>query len=165
YELEVGAVIGRPGRRVTADRATEYIFGFTLYNDWSARDIQFREMSIGIGPGVGKDFASSFGPCIVTPDEFDRNTATLQARVDGEIWSTGVLGRMYFSFEEIIEWISQEQTILPGDILGSGTVGRGCGLEIDRWISEGSIVELYADGIGTLRNRVGVKGQGNIDYI
>jgi 2-keto-4-pentenoate hydratase/2-oxohepta-3-ene-1,7-dioic acid hydratase in catechol pathway len=114
-------------------------------------------MSIGIGPGVGKDFASSIGPCIATPDEFDRDTARLRAVVDGEEWSSGVLGRMRFSFEEIIEWTSMETTLHPGDLLGSGTVGGGCGLEHGRWLRPGSVVELEAEGIGVLRNRVGPK--------
>jgi 2-keto-4-pentenoate hydratase/2-oxohepta-3-ene-1,7-dioic acid hydratase in catechol pathway len=160
YELEICAVIGRPGRRVSAADAGAHIVGYTLYNDWSARDIQMREMSIGIGPGISKDFASSIGPCIATPDEFQRETARLEARVDGETWSSGTLGTMHFSFEEIIEWTSREQTLRPGDLLGSGTVGRGCGLELDRWISQGSVVELEATGIGVLRNYVGYKGAG-----
>lgn len=160
YELEVCAVIGAPGRGIAASGADRHIVGYTLYNDWSARDIQAREMSIGIGPGVAKDFGSSIGPCIATPDEFDPPTSALQARVDGEVWSAGTLATMHFSFEEIIEWTSQEQTLRPGDLLGSGTIGRGCGLELDRWIGQGSVVELEAEGIGVLRNRVGRKGQG-----
>jgi 2-keto-4-pentenoate hydratase/2-oxohepta-3-ene-1,7-dioic acid hydratase in catechol pathway len=155
YELEICAVIGRPGRRVAAEDAGPMIAGYTIYNDWSARDIQTREMSVGIGPGIAKDFASSIGPCIATPDEFDRDRARLEARIDGEAWSLGTLGKMHFSFEEIIEYISQEATLQPGDLLGSGTVGRGCGLELGRWLSEGSTVELEAEGIGVLRNQVG----------
>jgi len=157
YELEICAVIGRSGRSISVEDAGAYIAGYTIYNDWSARDIQRREMSIGVGPGVGKDFASSIGPCIATPDEFDRDSATLSARIDGEEWSSGVLGKMQFSFEEIIEWTSMETTLHPGDLLGSGTVGRGCGLELDRWLLPGSLVELEAEGIGVLRNRVGQK--------
>ncbi len=155
YELEICAVIGSTGRRVAAADATAMIAGYTIYNDWSARDIQAREMRVGIGPGIGKDFASSIGPCIATPDEFDRDTAQLSARVDGETWSTGALGTMHFSFEQIIEYTSQEQTLQPGDLLGSGTVGKGCGLELGRWLGEGATVELEAEGIGVLRNRVG----------
>jgi 2-keto-4-pentenoate hydratase/2-oxohepta-3-ene-1,7-dioic acid hydratase in catechol pathway len=160
YELEVCAVIGQTGRQIRAENAAASILGYTIFNDWSARDIQMREMSVGIGPALGKDFANSFGPCIVTADEFNRDHARLEARVDGEIWSSGVLGKMHFSFEEIIEWTSQEQTLHPGDLLGSGTVGGGCGLELGRWLDEGCTVELYAEGIGVLRNRVGFKGQG-----
>ncbi|MFB9741670.1 fumarylacetoacetate hydrolase family protein [Pseudonocardia sulfidoxydans] len=160
YELEICAVIGAPGRRIRAADAGRHIVGYTLYNDWSARDIQAREMSIGNGPGVSKDFASSIGPCIATPDEFDPATAHLQARIDGEVWSAGTIGTMQFSFPELVEWTSQEQTLRPGDLLGSGTIGKGCGVEIDRWLTQGCVVELEAEGIGVLRNRVGHKGQG-----
>jgi 2-keto-4-pentenoate hydratase/2-oxohepta-3-ene-1,7-dioic acid hydratase in catechol pathway len=160
YELEICAVIGRAGRDVAVEDAGDLIMGYTVYNDWSARDIQLREMSVGIGPGYGKDFASSFGPAIVTKDDFDRENARLEARIDGETWSSGTLGTMHFSFEEIIAWVSQSQTLRPGDLLGSGTVGGGCGLELDRWIAEGATVELEAEGIGVLRNVVGRRGPG-----
>jgi 2-keto-4-pentenoate hydratase/2-oxohepta-3-ene-1,7-dioic acid hydratase in catechol pathway len=160
YELEICAVIGSAGYQVSESDASRHIVGYTLYNDWSARDIQMREMSIGIGPGISKDFAMSLGPCIATPDEFDRDTARLTARIDGEVWSAGVLGEMYFTFEQIIEWTSQEMTLRPGDLLGSGTIAKGCGLELDRWVEEGATVELEAEGIGVLRNVVGFKGQG-----
>jgi 2-keto-4-pentenoate hydratase/2-oxohepta-3-ene-1,7-dioic acid hydratase in catechol pathway len=160
YELEVCAVIGLPGRNLSAAEAPAHIIGYTLYNDWSARDIQKREMSIGIGAGVSKDFGSSIGPCIATPDEFDRDKAPLQARIDGEVWSNGALGQMRFSFEEIIEWVSRDQTMRPGDLLGSGTIGRGCGVELDRWLTPGCVVELEAEGIGILRNTVSQKGAG-----
>jgi 2-keto-4-pentenoate hydratase/2-oxohepta-3-ene-1,7-dioic acid hydratase in catechol pathway len=160
YELEVCAVIGTPGRNLSAVDAPRHIIGYTLYNDWSARDIQKREMSVGIGAGVSKDFGSSIGPCIATADEFDRDRAPLQARIDGEVWSSGVLGKMRFSFEEIIEWTSRDQTMRPGDLLGSGTIGRGCGVELDRWLTPGCTVELEAQGIGILRNTVSLKGAG-----
>ncbi|HWD61741.1 MAG TPA: fumarylacetoacetate hydrolase family protein [Humibacter sp.] len=160
YELEVCAVIGTPGRNLSAAAAPRHIIGYTLYNDWSARDIQKREMSIGIGAGVSKDFGSSIGPCIATPDEFERDIAPLQARIDGEVWSSGVLGKMRFSFEEIIEWTSRDQTMRPGDLLGSGTIGKGCGVELDRWLTPGCTVELEAEGIGILRNTVSQKGAG-----
>lgn len=160
YELELCAVIGKPGRRIPVERAAEHIVGYTLYNDWSARDIQMREMSVGIGPGMGKNFGSSIGPVIATADELDPDSIEMVATIDGEEWSRGVLGTMRFSFEEIIAWVSQEQTLYPGDLLGSGTVGGGCGLELDRWIRPGSTVELSASGIGALRNQVGEKGAG-----
>jgi 2-keto-4-pentenoate hydratase/2-oxohepta-3-ene-1,7-dioic acid hydratase in catechol pathway len=162
YELEVCAVIGRAGRSLTAEAAGAHIVGYTIYNDWSARDIQRREMTIGLGPGQGKDFASSIGPCILTADEFDPTDAMMRARVDGEQWSEGNLGTMNFSFPEIIEWVSMEQTLQPGDLLGSGTVGFGCGLEIDRWLQPGNVVELEVDGIGVLRNRVGPRPAGEL---
>jgi 2-keto-4-pentenoate hydratase/2-oxohepta-3-ene-1,7-dioic acid hydratase in catechol pathway len=154
YELEICAVVGRAGRAIKAADAAPYIAGYTLYNDWSARDLQPREMSVGIGPGISKDFASSIGPSIATPDEFDPATSRLEARVNGEQWSDGSLAAMHFSFEEIIEYTSQEATIQPGDLLGSGTIGGGCGFEFDRYLKPGDTVELWAEGIGTLRNRV-----------
>jgi len=160
YELEICAVIGTAGRRIDAEDAGRHIVGYTLFNDWSARDIQGRETAMGTGPAIAKDFAASFGPCIATPDEFDRENARLEARIDGEVWSSGRLEAMQFSFEQLIEWTSQEATLRPGDLLGSGTVGGGCGLELDRWLQPGAVVELEAEGIGVLRNRVGRKGEG-----
>jgi 2-keto-4-pentenoate hydratase/2-oxohepta-3-ene-1,7-dioic acid hydratase in catechol pathway len=154
YELEICAVVGRAGRSISAVDASAYIVGYTLYNDWSARDLQPREMSVGIGPGISKDFASSIGPCIATPDEFDPATSRLEARVNGELWSGGSLAAMHFSFDQIIEYTSREATIQPGDLLGSGTIGGGCGFEFDRYLEPGNTVELWAEGIGTLRNRV-----------
>jgi len=157
YELEMGAVIGRGASRVTVDEAWECIAGYTIFNDWSARDIQFREMSVGLGPGLSKDFATSIGPCLVLADAIDIDSARMTARVNGEVWSEGTLGAMRFSFGEVISHVSQEQPLRPGDVLGSGTVGRGCGLELDRWIAPGDVVELEVDGIGVLRNVVGYK--------
>jgi len=161
YELEICAVVGRAGRRISADDAADYIVGYTIYNDWSARDIQMRESSVGIGPGIGKDFASSIGPCIATPDEFDPATSHLEARIDGEVWSSGTLAAMHFSFAEIVEFFTQEEEMQPGDLLGSGTIGGGCGFEFDRYLSPGTTVELEAEGIGVLRNTVGAKGPTN----
>jgi 2-keto-4-pentenoate hydratase/2-oxohepta-3-ene-1,7-dioic acid hydratase in catechol pathway len=158
YELEIAAVVGKTGRNIRADDAAEHIVGYTIYNDWSARDFQQREMSINLGAGLCKDFASSLGPCIATPDEFDRDNAKLTARVDGEQWTESSL-TMRLSYEEVIEWITQALTIVPGDVLSSGTVAGGCGIEFDRWIPQGATVELEAEGIGVLRNHVGAKGE------
>jgi len=113
-----------------------------------------REMALQLGPGLGKDFATSIGPCLVTPDEIDPFAARMEARINGEVWSSGTLGSMQFSFAEMVSHVSQEQTLMPGDVLGSGTIGRGCGLELDRWIQPGDVVELEVEGIGVLRNRV-----------
>jgi 2-keto-4-pentenoate hydratase/2-oxohepta-3-ene-1,7-dioic acid hydratase in catechol pathway len=157
YELEVAAVLGRPADGVDPDEAARCIAGYTIFNDWSARDIQFREMAVGIGPAFGKDFATSLGPCLTTADALDIGTARMTARVNGEVWSSGDLGSMRFSFPEVISILSAEQPLQPGDVLGSGTVGRGCGLELDRWIAPGDVVELEVDGIGVLRNPVGPK--------
>jgi 2-keto-4-pentenoate hydratase/2-oxohepta-3-ene-1,7-dioic acid hydratase in catechol pathway len=160
YELEIAAVIGARGRRIPETDASRYIAGYTIFNDWSARDIQKREMSVGIGVSNSKDFATSIGPCIATPEEFPRETAALETRVDGEVWSSGTLGAMQFSFEEVIAWTSQEQTLHPGDLLAGGTVGGGCGMELDRYLTEGCTVEIEAEGIGVLRNVLSIKGAG-----
>jgi 2-keto-4-pentenoate hydratase/2-oxohepta-3-ene-1,7-dioic acid hydratase in catechol pathway len=154
YELELCAIIGKRGREISEDDAASYIAGYTIFNDWSARDAQFREMKVGLGPALGKDFANSFGPCLVTPDEIDIYSAPMRAIVNGEVWSSGTQGAMRFDFSQIIAHLSKEQTLMPGDVLGSGTVGRGCGLELDRWIQRGDLVELEVEGIGVLRNRV-----------
>jgi len=160
YELEIAAVIGIPGRRITEADAPRHIAGYTIFNDWSARDIQKKEMSVGIGVSASKDFATSIGPCIATPDEFDRDAAPLETRIDGEVWSSGTLGAMQFSFEEVIAWTSQEETLHPGDLLASGTIANGCGLELDRFLTEGCTVEIEAEGIGVLRNTLSTKGAG-----
>jgi 2-keto-4-pentenoate hydratase/2-oxohepta-3-ene-1,7-dioic acid hydratase in catechol pathway len=158
YELEICAVIGKRGHRVNESAANAHIVGYTIYNDWSARDIQARESRVGIGPGIAKDFASSIGPCIATPDEFSPQCSKLEARVDGETWSSGTLADMHFSFAQIIEYITQEAEIVAGDLLGSGTIGFGCGLELGRYLSPGMTVELEAEGIGVLRNLIGERG-------
>jgi 2-keto-4-pentenoate hydratase/2-oxohepta-3-ene-1,7-dioic acid hydratase in catechol pathway len=157
FELEVAAVLGRPAYRVGVAEAAACIAGYTIFNDWSARDIQFREMAVGIGPAFGKDFATSLGPCLTTADAIDIGTVRLAARINGETWSEGDLGAMNFSFPEVISLLSQDQPLQPGDVLGGGTVGRGCGLELDRWIASGDVVELEVEGIGVLRNTVGAK--------
>lgn len=154
YELELCAIIGKQGRDVNAAEAMEYIAGITIFNDWSARDIQMREMEGMLGPTKGKDFANSFGPFLVTPDEIDLANLRVAARVNGETWSEGNIGEMYHSFAEIIEYVTQSESIYPGDVLGTGTVGLGCGLELDQWLEPGDTVELHAEGIGSLRNQV-----------
>ena len=147
YELEVAAVIGAEGR----------IAGFTIMNDWSARDLQRKEMKVGLGPAKGKDFATSLGPVVVTVDEFDGSQAEMVARVNGEERSRGNLRDMYHSWEAIVAHAARNTRLLPGDILGSGTVGSGCILEHGdgRWLRPGDVVELEVEGIGVLRNVVG----------
>jgi 2-keto-4-pentenoate hydratase/2-oxohepta-3-ene-1,7-dioic acid hydratase in catechol pathway len=154
YELELSAIIGKRGREIPEEDATSYIAGYTVFNDWSARDIQFREMNVKLGPALGKDFANSIGPCLVTPDEIDIYTVSMQARVNGEVWSAGTQGAMRFNFPQIIAHLSGEQTLMPGDLLGSGTVEGGSGLELDRWVQPGDVVELEVEGTGVLRNYV-----------
>ena len=150
YELEVAAIIGAEGR----------IGGFTVMNDWSARDLQRREMKVGLGPAKGKDFATSLGPIVVTPDEFDGTSAVMTARVNGEERSRGELADMHFTWDRIVEQAARNTRLYPGDVLGSGTVGTGCILELGdgRWLRPGDVVELEVEGIGILRNTVGPRG-------
>jgi fumarylacetoacetate (FAA) hydrolase len=146
YELEVAAIIGAEGS----------IGGFTIMNDWSARDLQRAEMKVGLGPSKGKDFATSLGPIVVTPDEFDGSSGTMVARVNGEERSRGYLADMHHSWEAIVAYAARGTRLLPGDVLGSGTVGTGCILEHGdgRWLQRGDVVELEVEGIGVLRNTI-----------
>jgi 2-keto-4-pentenoate hydratase/2-oxohepta-3-ene-1,7-dioic acid hydratase in catechol pathway len=157
FELEVGCILGRRGRDLSEDEAAGVVFGYTLMNDWSARDIQRKEMAVRLGPAKGKDFATSLGPCIVTPDELDPADVRLGARIDGEAWAEGSLGDMHWTFPQMIAHVSQGEDVWPGDLYGSGTFGGGCGLDQGRFLWPGAIVELEATGIGVLRNRVGPK--------
>ncbi|RMH07282.1 MAG: fumarylacetoacetate hydrolase family protein [Nitrospirae bacterium] len=155
YELEMACVIGRKGQNIPAWEASHYIAGYTIMNDFSARDIQFQEMACRLGPAKGKDFATAIGPCLVTPDEIlNLDALTMIARVNGEVWSEGRFGTIHWSFPQMIEHVSRDETIYPGDILGSGTVGGGCGLELDRYLHVGDIVELEIQPIGILRTRI-----------
>jgi 2-keto-4-pentenoate hydratase/2-oxohepta-3-ene-1,7-dioic acid hydratase in catechol pathway len=160
YELEVAAILGGRGRDLDEEQAEALLFGYTLMNDWSARDIQRKEMAVRLGPAKGKDFATSFGPCVVTPDEFDPASVRLEARVDGEVWSRGSLGDAHWSFPQMIAHVSRGEDVWPGDVYGSGTFGGGCGLDLGRFLWPGAVVELEAEEIGTLRNRVGDKPAG-----
>ncbi len=146
YELEAAAIIGAEGR----------IGGFTIMNDWSARDLQRVEMRVGLGPSKGKDFATSLGPIVVTPDEFDGSRGTMVARVNGEERSRGNLADMHHTWDAIVAHAARNTRLLPGDVLGSGTVGTGCILEQGdgRWLQRGDVVELEVEGIGILRNTI-----------
>ncbi|WP_440771008.1 fumarylacetoacetate hydrolase family protein [Natronorubrum sp. DTA28] len=154
YELEIAAVIGKRGRDIAAEDAEEYIAGYTVFNDFSARDIQGEEMKGRLGPAKGKDFANGLGPYVVPAEDIDVLEAPMTARIDGEIWSEGTVDEMYHSFADIIAHVSQSETLHPGDVIGSGTVGGGCGLELGKWLEDGSTVELEIEGIGTLEHTV-----------
>ena len=155
YELEWACVIGRPGVDITLEDARAHIFGYTLFNDWSARDLQFPFMEAGLGPGGGKDFANSLGPCILTADAVpDPYALAMTARVNGETWSHGSTATMHHSFEEAIAQLSRDRPLVAGEVIGSGTVLSGCGLELDRRLAPGDVVELELEGVGVLRNRV-----------
>jgi fumarylacetoacetate (FAA) hydrolase len=167
YELEVACVIGTPGADISTDEAEGHIFGYTIFNDWSARDLQRLEMRVGLGPAKGKDFASSLGPWIVTPDELaDRATARpgvfdlqMTAKVNQQERSRGNWNDIHYSFGEMIARASEDVLLLPGEVIGSGTVGSGSLLELTSgegpWLKPGDVVELEIEMLGVLRNVVG----------
>ncbi|MGH8974689.1 MAG: fumarylacetoacetate hydrolase family protein, partial [Acidimicrobiia bacterium] len=168
YELEVAAVVGRPGSDLDPGRAEAHIAGYTVMNDWSARDTQRREMRLGLGPAKGKDFATSLGPVLVTPDELEpyrRDKAfdlAMTARVNGAEWSRGRLHDIHWSFGELLAHASRGTVLRAGDVIGSGTCGTGCILELSAvhgsaaypWLRPGDVVELSVDELGTLTNPV-----------
>ncbi|MFC4455407.1 fumarylacetoacetate hydrolase family protein [Deinococcus sonorensis] len=155
YELELGIVIGRGGRNILPDAADRHILGYTVLNDFSARDIQFREMKGRLGPSKGKHFASACGPVIVTPDELDPHQLSMTARVNGEVWSQGSTSTLMWRVQELVAWASTGEPLPAGTLLGTGTVGRGCGMELGRELHPGDVVELDIEGIGVLRNPIG----------
>jgi 2-keto-4-pentenoate hydratase/2-oxohepta-3-ene-1,7-dioic acid hydratase in catechol pathway len=168
YELEVAAIVGRAGQNLDPSEAGAHIAGFTVMNDWSARDVQRREMKLSMGPVKGKDFATSLGPVLVTPDELESARSgraydlAMIARVNGTEYSRATLADIYWSFPEMIAYASRGTSVRPGDVIGSGTCGTGCILELslvhgsDRypWLQVGDEVELEVDRLGVLRNRV-----------
>lgn len=157
FELELGFFTAHGGRDLTPREAADRIAGVTIFNDVSARDIQFFEMSLTIGPSKGKDFCTAMGPCVLTMDEVDEWSIEMTARVNGEVWAAGTTKNRQFSFADVLAWASLDEDVYPGEFFGLGTVGGGCGLELDRWIQPGDVVELAASGVGVLRNPVGQK--------
>src|SRR6266700_394114 len=188
-ELEIACVIGREGKNIPVEDADSYIVGYTIMNDWSARDFHRRDMKLNLGPGKGKDFATSLGPWLVTPDELasrrtgstagaivtpqstvtstsspqssavnERYDMAMIARVNGREISRGNFNQIYYSFPQMIAYASRNARLRPGDILGSGTVGTGCllelGTEVHPWFQRGDVIELEIEGIGVLRNRI-----------
>ena len=160
HELELAAVIGKQGRDIPRERALDHVFGWTIWNDVSARDVQTKELKLGLGPAKAKDWDGSnvLGPCIVTVDELDASDLRMAVRVNGEVWGEDTSANMHHSFADLIAYASMAQTLYPGELLGSGTAAGGSGLELDRWLQEGDVIELEIEGIGVLRNRVGTKG-------
>jgi fumarylacetoacetate (FAA) hydrolase len=166
FELEVAAVIGKQGRDIPAEVAESYVVGYTIMNDWSARDILAQEMKVGLGPAKGKDFATSLGPWIITPDELkDRRSEKgydleMIARRNGSEISHGNWKTIHYSFADMIARASEDVTLYPGDVIGSGTVGTGCILEagpdaVGGWLKPGDTVELEVERLGTLANVIG----------
>ncbi len=157
YECELACVIGRKGKDIAPGTALDHVFGFTIFNDFSARDAQYREMDGRLGPAKGKDFDTGnvFGPWIVTPDEIgDPHALRMEARVNGRRLGGGSSRNMHHSFNAILAHISASETIYPGEIVCSGTVGTGCGNEVGYRLKPDDVVELEIERIGVLRNRI-----------
>jgi 2-keto-4-pentenoate hydratase/2-oxohepta-3-ene-1,7-dioic acid hydratase in catechol pathway len=157
FELEFGVFIGKRGKNISAASAKDHIFGYTIFNDFSARDQQRVEMQGRLGPTKGKsfDFGNAMGPWIVTPDELgDPEKMNVEVRVNGETWAKNTTADMLHNFEKMIAYISKDETLHPGEFIGSGTVGNCCGLEQDRFLKDGDVIELHVDKIGVLRNKV-----------
>ena len=155
YECEVAAVVGRAGRDLSEEDARAAIFGYLVMNDWSARDIQRDEMACWLGPAKAKDFNTSFGPVLVTADEWDpEDDHEMTVTVDGEVWSRGTTAGRRWTFAQMLAHVSRDEDVYPTDVLGSGTFGGGCGLDLDRWLAPGQTVTLAVEGLGTLTNRV-----------
>jgi 2-keto-4-pentenoate hydratase/2-oxohepta-3-ene-1,7-dioic acid hydratase in catechol pathway len=154
HELELAAVVGRRCRDVAPAQADGAIFGYTIWNDVSARDVQTRELPIGMGPAK----SNVLGPCLVTADELDAGDLRMCVRVNGETWGEDTSASMHHTFADMLAYASRDQTLYPGEVFGSGTAAGGSGLELDRRLQPGDVVELEIEGIGTLRNRIGEKG-------
>lgn len=168
FELEVAAVVGRGGSNLNAEEAERHIVGFCVMNDWSCRDVQRREMKLSMGPVKGKDFATSLGPCLVTPDEiepFRQGRAydlAMAAYVNDQEYSRATLADIYWSFGEMLAYASRGTEIVPGDVIGSGTCGTGCILELSLvhgsaafpWLEPGDIVTLEVEHLGQISSRI-----------
>lgn len=157
FECEFGIIIGKEGKDIPKENARDYIFGYLIFNDMSARDAQFKEMAGRLGPAKGKDFDTGnvLGPWLVTKDDIpDPYNLTMIARVNGEEWGRGNSGDMHHSFEELIAHVSSCETLYPGEFLGSGTVGNGCGLEHGRFLKPDDVIELDVSALGVLRNKI-----------
>ena len=174
FELEMAAVIGRAGSDIAAADAPAYIAGYMVMNDWSARDLQRHEMKLNLGPAKGKDFATSLGPWLVTPDELeDRRTGfgaeerydlAMTGRINGDQLTSANFTDITFTFPRMIERASQSVRLRPGDVLGSGTCGTGCILELGttrhRWLRPGDVVEMEIERLGVLRNSIVAPAKG-----
>jgi 2-keto-4-pentenoate hydratase/2-oxohepta-3-ene-1,7-dioic acid hydratase in catechol pathway len=157
YELEIALVTSKTGKDVPKGKGLDHVFGYMVFNDFSARDAQYIEMQAGLGPAKGKDFdtGNAFGPWLVTADEAgDPQNFTMLARINGEEWSRGNSREMQHTFDDMVAYASEDETFYAGEILGSGTVGGGCGNELGRFMKHGDVIELEVSGLGILRNRI-----------
>jgi 2-keto-4-pentenoate hydratase/2-oxohepta-3-ene-1,7-dioic acid hydratase in catechol pathway len=153
FELELAMIVGKRGRDIPREKAGDYVFGFTIMNDFSARDIQAREMTAWLGPSKGKDFATALGPCIVTADEIGTEPdLEMICRVNGEEWGRARSSQAHWRWADMIAHVSRDEDIYPGDVYGSGTPGGCCGVDLDRAISHGDAIELEIERIGNLRS-------------
>lgn len=158
FELELAMIVGKRGRDVTREEAPDHIFGFTIFNDFSARDVQAKEMGTWLGPAKGKDFANALGPCIVTADEVGPEPdLQMICRVNGEEWGQARSSEAHWTWSQMIVHVSESEDIYPGDVYGSGTPGGCCGLDLGRRLEPGDVVELEIESIGILRNWLGPK--------
>lgn len=165
FEFEIAAVVGTAGTDIAVKNAKKHIAGYIVMNDCSARDIQRNEMVCRMGPAKGKDFATVLGPYLVTSDEWNGKIPELKVRVNGKEWSRSKGTQPYWNFATMLSHASQGETLLPGDLLGSGTYFTGCGLDMARWIKPGDRLELDAGPLGTLKNTVGKpKGSTHLKY-
>ena len=157
FELEIAAILGPCGANISKQDARKHIFGYTIFNDFSARDRQIDEMQGRLGPTKGKSFdlGNAMGPWIITADEIDDPySLAASVRVNGDVWTTTSTADMLHSFEDMIAYVSEDETLYAGEVFGSGTMNNGCGLEIDRFLKDGDMVELEVEKIGVLRNKV-----------
>ena len=157
YEFELAYVIGTGGKDIAPEQAMDHVFGYMIYNDFSERTIQGREMSVGLGPAKGKDFHNShvFGPYLVTKDEIaDPYDLALTLRINGETIMEEHSGSMHWKIADMIAHASWEEQLMPGEIFGTGTVGNGSGAERGMLLKPNDVIELEASGLGVLRNRV-----------
>lgn len=160
YELEFAAVIGKTCVNVAREDADDCIFGYTIYNDFSARDEQVRDQQFRMGPSKGKDFdtGNAMGPWIVTRDELpDVSNLAMESRINGTVQGRAQSSGMRHSFADCIAFVSRDETLYPGDVFGSGTAGNGCGFETGRYLEPGDVIELEIEGIGILRNTIGAR--------
>ena len=164
FELELAWVVGTDIRGASLEQARDSVVGYTVMNDWSARDVQREEMKLSLGPAKGKDFATSLGPVLVTADEMNADAGSMRAWVNGRLYSKADLSECHWTVAEMTAYAAESTTVRAGDVFGSGTCGTGCILELALshgseaypWLAEGDVVELEIEGIGRLRNTIGV---------
>lgn len=158
FELELAMIVGKRGRDIDIEEAGDHVFGFTVFNDFSARDVQMREVTAWLGPAKGKDFANALGPCIVTADEVGAEPdLAMVCRVNGEEWGRARSSDLHWSWAQMLAHVSAAEDVYPGDVYGSGTPGGCCGLDLDRRLEPGDTVELEIEKIGVLRNPIGAR--------